>query len=157
MLLLGHGSFHIVYSLNCYTCSNLLDDRCGTTWKFSDDDITEGKYIQNCSLLKDINRTPIIQSKNGNNFACRKLEYEDSLQGKTVGGIVVTRSCWISDGIYVPPTKCKKEYLLNSCYCNTNSCNQSCVLKTDYATSSIIFLLLILQYIFQNHKYSMQF
>lgn len=56
--------------IKCYECSNLLDPKCGRTWGYEENSQKALDYVVTCP--KDA-------------VACKKLEYEDSLQGKKTG------------------------------------------------------------------------
>ncbi|XP_045176921.2 uncharacterized protein LOC123537308 [Mercenaria mercenaria] len=66
-------TFQQVDCLQCYTCTNILEPKCGKTWELSEEEAA--KYITTCM---------------GENAACRKIGSEDTLKGK----MLVTRSCW---------------------------------------------------------------
>lgn len=107
--------------LQCYECSNLQDKRCGTTFDFAKGSTeAKTKYLKTCD---------------GKVTFCRKLEYEDDFQGKDTNGIVVSRSCWTSPGEegFEPENECTEMFRGRACYCKSESCNGSELIRASTA------------------------
>ncbi|KAL4228796.1 hypothetical protein ACF0H5_011836 [Mactra antiquata] len=121
--------------LNCYECSNLSDDKCGTTFGYARGSQEAKKVLKKCPR---------------ESIACRKIEHEDSLQGRTTGGVVVTRSCYkppnYAEG-YRPENACSEVFRGSVCYCGNELCNGKQLLRASAVMCSSVLLPFILKFL----------